>query len=67
MHLLALTNRGTYGGDVIGLQVVDDILDRLDTFLNGEVHLVVFTSNVSSNLMSPNKPSLKNLILFLES
>lgn len=67
MHLLALTNRGTYGGDVIGLQVEDDILYRLDTFLNGEVHLVVFTSNVSSNLMSPNKPSLKTPYCFLES
>lgn len=50
-----LTNRGTYGGDVIALQVKDDFLYSLDAFFCSEVHLVVFAANVSCNLTNANK------------
>ncbi|KAG7225385.1 hypothetical protein INR49_027374, partial [Caranx melampygus] len=45
VRYVALTNRGTYGGDVIGLQVKDDFLYCLDAFLCSKVHLVVFTAD----------------------
>lgn len=50
-----LTNRGTYGGDVIGLQVKDDFLHSFDAFFCSEVHFVVFTANVSGNLTNTNQ------------
>lgn len=46
-----LTDRGADGGDVIGLQVIDDVLHRLDSFLDAEVHLVVFAADVSRHLL----------------
>lgn len=46
-----LTDGGTYGGDVIGLQVVDDFLDRLDSLLDAEVHLVVLATDVRRHLV----------------
>lgn len=54
-----LTNRGTYGRDVIGLQVENDFLYCLDALLCTEVHLVVFTANVSCNLTN-----IKNFISY---
>ena len=48
----ALTNRGTYCGDVICLQVVDHFLNCLDAFFCSEVYLMVFTANMSCNLIS---------------
>lgn len=45
-----LTNGGAHGGDVVRLQVIDDILDRLDSFLDAEVHLVVLAADVRRHL-----------------
>lgn len=50
----SLTHRGSYGGDVVGLQVEDDVLYSLDPFFCGEVHLVVFAADVSGDLMNTN-------------
>lgn len=50
-----LTNRGTYSCDIIGLQVIDDILYSSDAFFSSEVDLVVFATNVSCNLTNTNK------------
>lgn len=49
-----LTDRGADGGDVIGLQVIDDVLDGLDALLDGEVHLVVLAADVSRHLRVAN-------------
>ena len=53
-----LTDRGTYGGDVIGLQVKDDFLHSLDAFFHSEVHLVVFTADVSCNLTNTSQRTI---------
>lgn len=47
---VALTDRGTDGGDVVRLQVDNDILDSLDAFFCGEAHFVVFAVNEGSHL-----------------
>lgn len=49
-----LTDRGAYGGDVIRLQVIDDVLDRPDSLLDAEGHLVVLAADVSRHLMDAN-------------
>jgi hypothetical protein len=46
----SLTDRGAYGGDVIGLQVKYDLLHGFETLLSGEVHLVVLTADVGRHL-----------------
>ena len=60
-----LTNRGTYGGDVIGLQVEDDFLYSLDAFFCGEVHLVVLAADEGGNLKNAKTTDLKTKQVFL--
>lgn len=46
-----LTDGGPYSGNVIGLQVIDDFVDRLDSLLDAEVHLVVLAADVRRHLV----------------
>lgn len=46
-----LTDGGPYSGYVIGLQVIDDFVDRLDSLLDAEVHLVVLAADVRRHLV----------------
>ena len=49
-----LTNRCTHGGDVITLQVEDDVIQSVDSFLWGEIHFVVFAASVGCYLQKNN-------------
>ena len=54
-----LTHRGVYVAHVIRLQVENDLLQRSETFLNGEAHLMMFTADVCRHLINDKKTDLK--------
>jgi hypothetical protein len=52
--------RGTDGGDIVGLQVVDDVTKSVETLLKGEVELVVDGSEVVGDLLGGDSVGRSN-------